>query len=48
VWTPRGSLRVVQAFTTAGGRITGIEPIADPERVRELDLVVPEAGSPAR
>ncbi|HEY6277919.1 MAG TPA: sigma-70 family RNA polymerase sigma factor [Streptosporangiaceae bacterium] len=40
VWTVHGRPRVVFAFTLAGERITGIEMIADPDRLRELDLVV--------
>ncbi len=40
VWMPGGRLRVVWAFTTDGERITGIDLIADPNRLRELDLVV--------
>jgi hypothetical protein len=46
VWMP-GSLRVVFQFVTRGGRIAGIELVADPEHIREIDLVVPgrESGS---
>jgi RNA polymerase sigma-70 factor (ECF subfamily) len=40
VWIVDGQLRVVYRFTTSGERITGIELIADPERLRELDLVI--------
>jgi hypothetical protein len=36
-----GELRVVYSFTTSGERITAIDLIADPERLRELDLVMP-------
>jgi RNA polymerase sigma-70 factor, ECF subfamily len=39
VWMPGGRLLVVWAFTTARGRITEIDLIADPERLRGLDLV---------
>ena len=42
VWMPGGRLRVVWRFTTSGDRITGIELIADPERLAGLDLVVLE------
>lgn len=42
VWMPGGRLRVVWAFTTDGDRITAIDLIADPERLRRLDLVVPD------
>jgi RNA polymerase sigma factor (sigma-70 family) len=40
VWMPGGRLRVIWDFTTSGDRITGIDLIADPERIRELDLVI--------
>ena len=40
VWLVGGRPRVVYGFTTRGERITGIELIADPERLRNLDLVV--------
>jgi RNA polymerase sigma-70 factor (ECF subfamily) len=40
VWAPRGRLRVVFAFTIAGGRIVEIDLLADPERLRQLDLAV--------
>lgn len=39
VWLPGGRLRVAWSFTTTGGRITAVELIADPDRLRELDLV---------
>jgi len=38
VWMPGGTLRVVYRFTTEGDRITAIDLIADPERLRDLDL----------
>jgi RNA polymerase sigma-70 factor (ECF subfamily) len=41
VWAPGGKPRVVFAFTTAEGRVTGIELIADPARLGELDLEIP-------
>jgi len=41
VWMPAGQLRVVVSFTTSGDKITGIDLIADPERLRQLDLVIP-------
>src|SRR5262245_29854385 len=44
VWMPGGSPRVVWEFTTGGGRITAIHLIADPGRIRELDLVIPGGG----
>jgi len=37
-----GRLRVVWAFTTDGSRITAIDLIAEPERLRRLDLVIPK------
>ena len=40
VWTVGGRLRVVYRFTTSGDKITGIDLIADPARLRRLDLVV--------
>ena len=40
VWVVRGQLRVVYRFTTSGERITAIDLIADPERLRALDLVI--------
>jgi RNA polymerase sigma factor (sigma-70 family) len=40
VWVQDGVLRVVYAFTVGEDAITGIELIADPERLRELDLVI--------
>jgi hypothetical protein len=42
VWVPGGSLRVVYDFTISGGRIVAIDLIADPQRLSELELVVPE------
>jgi RNA polymerase sigma-70 factor, ECF subfamily len=38
VWMPGGRPRVVYRFTTTGDRITAIDLIADPERLRTLDL----------
>ncbi|MGH3018710.1 MAG: sigma-70 family RNA polymerase sigma factor [Gaiellaceae bacterium] len=42
VWMPGGRLRVVWKFTTSGDRVTAIELIADPERLLDIDLVIPE------
>lgn len=39
VWAVEGVPQVVFAFTIADGRISGIELIADPERLQRLDLV---------
>jgi RNA polymerase sigma factor (sigma-70 family) len=41
VWAPGGQTRLVFSFTTAGDRVTGIELIADPARLGELDLEIP-------
>ncbi|HYU66730.1 MAG TPA: RNA polymerase subunit sigma-70, partial [Jatrophihabitantaceae bacterium] len=40
VWARGGRPRVVFAFTVADGTIVGIEMLADPERLGELDLVI--------
>lgn len=37
---PGGEPRVVFGFTITGGKIVGIEILADPERLAQLDLVV--------
>ena len=39
VWTHRGEPRMVFSFTIADGKITGIDMIADPDRIGELDIV---------
>lgn len=44
VWMPGGQPRVVFRFTASGGTISGIELIADRERLSQIDLVLP--GSP--
>jgi RNA polymerase sigma factor (sigma-70 family) len=41
VWAPAGQPRVVFDFTVAGGRITDIELLADPEHLARLELVLP-------
>jgi len=38
VWAPGGRPRVAFAFTVADGRITEIHLLADPERLRRVDL----------
>ncbi len=38
-----GELRVVHAFTTGDDAITAIDLIADPERLRQIDLVIVDA-----
>jgi RNA polymerase sigma-70 factor, ECF subfamily len=40
VWAPGGRPRVVLGFTITAGRIVGIDLLADPERLRRLDLAV--------
>jgi RNA polymerase sigma factor (sigma-70 family) len=42
VWMPGGRLRVVWTFTISEQRITAIDLIADPERLRHLNLVIPQ------
>jgi RNA polymerase sigma-70 factor (ECF subfamily) len=37
---PRGRLFRVLNFTIAGGKIVEVEVVADPERLRELELAV--------
>jgi RNA polymerase sigma-70 factor (ECF subfamily) len=39
VVAPRGRLLLVLGFTIRGGKIVGIDAIADPARLRRLDLV---------
>jgi RNA polymerase sigma-70 factor, ECF subfamily len=39
-WMPGGRLRVVWDFTTSEDRITAIDLIADPERLRQINLVI--------
>ena len=40
VWAPRGTPLVVFDFTIAGGRIVAIDLIADPDRLRRLDVTI--------
>jgi hypothetical protein len=40
VTAPRGRLSKVLSFTITGGKIVQIDVVADPERLRELDLAV--------
>jgi RNA polymerase sigma factor (sigma-70 family) len=40
VWAPGGTPRVAFAFTVSGGKVTGIEIVADPEQLRAFDVVV--------
>jgi hypothetical protein len=45
-WVQDGHLRVVFRFAVGADSITGIELIADEDRLRRLDLVFPAATSP--
>ena len=40
VWAPGGRTRVAYVFAVAGGTITAIDRVADPERLRELEPVI--------
>jgi RNA polymerase sigma-70 factor (ECF subfamily) len=40
VWLQRGQPRMVFGFTISGGKIAAIDMLAEPERIRQLDLVV--------
>jgi RNA polymerase sigma-70 factor (ECF subfamily) len=40
VWAPGGRPRVVFGFTLARGRIVAIDMVADPQRLRQLDVAV--------
>ena len=40
VVAPRGRLLIVLGFTIRGGKIVEIDAIADPARLRQLDLAV--------
>jgi RNA polymerase sigma-70 factor (ECF subfamily) len=40
VMAPGGRLFLVLVFTLTGGLITGIDVIAEPERLRRLDITV--------
>lgn len=42
---PYGRLRLVLGFTITEGEITEIDVIAEPERLRRIDLAVPEPGA---
>jgi RNA polymerase sigma factor (sigma-70 family) len=44
VMAPRGHLMRALVFSFAGDKITSIEVIADPARLRRLDISVPEPG----
>jgi RNA polymerase sigma-70 factor (ECF subfamily) len=40
VWAPRGRPRVVFDFTITGEKVVAIAMVADPARLRQLDLVI--------
>jgi hypothetical protein len=40
VWAPGGRPRVVFGFTITGGKIVEIDLLADPKRLRQLDLAL--------
>ena len=40
VWAPDGSVLAVTSFIVRGGRIVSIDALADPDRLRELDLTI--------
>jgi RNA polymerase sigma-70 factor (ECF subfamily) len=40
VWAPGGRPRVVFGFTITCGKIVAIDLVADPERLRQLDVAV--------
>ncbi len=40
VWAPGGQPRIVFGFTVTDGKVVGISLLADPERLRQLDLVL--------
>ena len=40
VWAPGGQPRVVFGFTVTLGKIVAIELVADPERIRQLNLAI--------
>ena len=42
VWLTAGRPRVVYSFTIGDERIIAIDLIADPPRLRELDLAIPD------
>lgn len=40
VWAPGGRPRAVVGFTVVAGKIVGIEIIAEPDRLSQLDLAI--------
>ncbi len=47
VWSLRGRPQVVFGFTVRGGRVVGVEMLADPETIEVLDLQPVRGGRPA-
>ncbi|HET6833314.1 MAG TPA: hypothetical protein VFH30_05560, partial [Acidimicrobiales bacterium] len=47
VWAPAGRLRGAFCFAITEGKITAITMIADPKRIRELDIELLHDGPPA-
>jgi hypothetical protein len=43
-WAPGGRPRIVFGFTITDGKIVAIDILADPERLRELDVAVLDQG----
>jgi RNA polymerase sigma-70 factor (ECF subfamily) len=43
VWAPGGRTRVAFSFTMTGSKIVGIDLIAAPERLRQIDPVILDA-----
>ena len=39
-WAPNGELLAVASFIVRGGKIVSIDALADPDRLRELDLAI--------
>jgi RNA polymerase sigma-70 factor (ECF subfamily) len=42
VYAPRGKVRIVLAFTYRGDQISGIDIVADQDRLDALELAVPD------
>lgn len=45
MWAPGGRPRVVFNFSVSVGRITAVELVADPKRLRYLELVTPDSAT---
>jgi len=44
VVAPAGRVLSVMAFTVTNGKVTQIDALVDPERLGQLNLVIPSAG----